>query len=197
MPLVVYHCTVKANNNSLGNRCRQFVDFSVVPQITQSLPARTCNNVCGHIAIITETRSTYVMIESTLRFDDIEDIPGLLPLLQAVQRSRMQSRERSGRRPGSGARGGLYSNICLFLTICLHKHVDIVKSHDNLAAAIRRNSSNIGHAPRESSQVCWYFLQKSGSKITCSHQWRQEIKLDCVTRRCVSMSSGDQKNSVC
>ena len=27
------------------------------------------------------------MIGSTLRFDDVEDIPGLLPLLQAVQRS--------------------------------------------------------------------------------------------------------------
>ena len=131
MPLVVHHCTVKANNNSLGNRCRQFVDFSVVPWIAQSLPARTCNNVCGHVAIITETKFTYVMIESTFRFDDIEDIPGLLPLLQVVQRSRMWSRERSGRRPGSGARGGLYSNICLFLTICLHKHVDIVKSHDS------------------------------------------------------------------
>ena len=35
----------------------------------------------GHVAIITETESTYVMIESTLRFDDVEVIPGLLPLL--------------------------------------------------------------------------------------------------------------------
>jgi len=43
----------------------------------------------------TETESTYVMIESTLRFDDVEDISGLLPLLQMVQRSRMQSREQS------------------------------------------------------------------------------------------------------
>ena len=43
------------------------------------------------------------MIESTLRFDDVEDIPGLLPLLRAVQRSRMRSRERSGRRPGNEA----------------------------------------------------------------------------------------------
>ena len=57
----------------------------------------------GHIAIITETESTYVMIESTLRFDDVEDVPGLLPLLRAVQRSRMRSRERSGRRPGNEA----------------------------------------------------------------------------------------------
>jgi len=44
----------------------------------------------GHIAIITKTESTYmyVMIESTLQYDDVEVIPGLLPLLQAVQRSR-------------------------------------------------------------------------------------------------------------
>ena len=58
----------------------------------------------GHVAIITETESTYVMIESTLWFDDVEVIPGLLPLLQVVQRSCMQSRERSGRRPGNEAR---------------------------------------------------------------------------------------------
>ena len=28
----------------------------------------------GHVAIITKTESTYVMIESTLQFDDVEDI---------------------------------------------------------------------------------------------------------------------------
>jgi len=43
------------------------------------------------------------MIESTLQFDDVEVIPGLLPLLQAVQRSRVQSRKWSGRRPGNKA----------------------------------------------------------------------------------------------
>ena len=57
----------------------------------------------GHIAIITKTESTYVMIESTLRFDGIEVIPGLLPLLQVVQRSCMRSRERSGWRPRNEA----------------------------------------------------------------------------------------------
>jgi len=73
------------------------MDFSVVL-------ARACSNVRGHVAIITETESTYVMIKSTLRFDDVEDVPGLLSLLWAVQRSRMRSRERSGRRPGNEAR---------------------------------------------------------------------------------------------
>jgi len=96
MPLVVHHSTVKANNNSLGNRCHKFADVSVIL-------ARTCSNVCEHVAIITETKSTYVMIEFTLQFDDVEVIPGLLPLLWAVQRSRMQSREWSGRWPGNEA----------------------------------------------------------------------------------------------
>jgi len=44
------------------------------------------------------------VLESTLRFDDVEDIPGLLPLVQVVQRSRMQSREWSGRWPGNEAK---------------------------------------------------------------------------------------------
>jgi len=56
--------------------------------------------------------------------------------------------------------------------------VDAVKSRDDLAVAIWRDSSNTGHAPRESSQVCWYFLQKSGSKVTCSlSQWWQQTKV--------------------
>ena len=38
-----------------------------------------CNNVRGNVAIITETKSTYVMIKSALQFDDIEVIPGLPP----------------------------------------------------------------------------------------------------------------------
>ena len=53
------------------------------------------------------------MIESTLRFDDVEDIPGLLPLLWAVQSSRMWSRERSGRPPGNEA-------TCKVLPIAVH-----------------------------------------------------------------------------
>ena len=43
---------------------------------------RTCNNVRGHVAMITKTESTYVLIESTLQFDDVKDIPGLLLLLR-------------------------------------------------------------------------------------------------------------------
>ena len=32
----------------------------------------------GHVAIITETKSTYVMIESTLWFDDVRDFDFVL-----------------------------------------------------------------------------------------------------------------------
>jgi len=39
--------------------------------------------------------------------------------------------------------GGLYSNIQLVSIICPHKRMNAVKSHDDLAVAIRRNSSNI------------------------------------------------------
>jgi len=76
--------------------------------------------------------------------------------------------------------GGLYSNIRLVLTVHLHKCMDAGKSHDDA-----RNSSNIGHALRESSQVCWYCLQKSDSEKTRSHQCRLETKVDWVTHKCV------------
>ena len=44
----------------------------------------------GHVAIITEIESTYVMIESTLQFNDVEVIPDLLPLLWAVGSKKME-----------------------------------------------------------------------------------------------------------
>ena len=43
------------------------------------------------------------MIKSTLWFDDIGVVPGLLPASLAVQRSCMRSRKWSGRRPGNEA----------------------------------------------------------------------------------------------
>ena len=61
--------------------------------------------------------------------------------------------------------GGLYSNVRLVSTIRLH--MNVAKSHDDLAISIGRNSSNIGLVAQKFSQVCWYFLQKSGNKITC------------------------------
>ena len=60
--------------------------------------------MCGHVAIITEMSPHYNTIESTLQFDDVEVVPGFLPLLRVVERSHMWSRKRSGRRPGNEAR---------------------------------------------------------------------------------------------
>ena len=67
------------------------------------------------------------MIESTLRFDDIEVIPGLLPLLQVVQRSHLRSRERSGRRPGNEANiyTHVYTTWAWFnMSTCTTMHID-------------------------------------------------------------------------
>ena len=59
------------------------MDFTVVL-------VRSCDSVCGDVSIITETETTYIMIEFTLQFDNKGVVPGLLPLLQVVQRSLMQ-----------------------------------------------------------------------------------------------------------
>jgi len=57
---VVHHSTVKTNNNSLGNRYHWFMAH--------------CHNY------LLKLRPHYVMIESTLWFDDVGVAPGLLPL---------------------------------------------------------------------------------------------------------------------
>jgi len=36
--------------------------------------------VNGHVTIIAKTKSTYIMIESTLQFNDVKVVSGLLPL---------------------------------------------------------------------------------------------------------------------
>jgi len=64
------------------------------------------------------------------------------------------------------------------------------KSHDDLAVAIWRNSSTIGHVPREFSQVCWYYLQKSANEITFIVSGDRKAKGDCVARPCVHVFRG-------
>ena len=39
--------------------------------------------------------------------------------------------------------------------------------HDDFAVALLKNSNTVGHVPREICRVCWYFLHKSGSEMTC------------------------------
>ena len=79
-----------------------------------------------------------------------------------------------------------------------HKRVDVAKSQDDSALAIWRNSSNTGHVPREFSQVCWYFIQKSGSKLTwiniVSCQWWQETKGDWWFGRVCLCLQGEQEH---
>ena len=40
----------------------------------------------------------------------------------------------------------------------------ILMIHDNFAVAVLQNNNTVGHVPRD---ISWYFLQKSGSEITC------------------------------
>jgi len=58
----------------------------------------------------------YIMIESTLPFDDVGVVLSLLPLPLAVQRSRMQLRKWSGRWPGNEA-SKRYIDPCVIMKI--------------------------------------------------------------------------------
>ena len=43
---------------------------------------------------------------------------------------------------------------------------EVNKIHDDFAVAVLKNGNTVGHVPWEISRVCWYFLHKSGSKMT-------------------------------
>ena len=73
--------------------------------ITKTIDNR---NVMVVSIIYTETESKYVMVESTLWFDDVGVVQGLLQLLPAVQRSRMWSRKWIRRQPGNEVTSLLY-----------------------------------------------------------------------------------------
>jgi len=65
------------------------------------------------------------------------------------------------------------------------------ESHDGLPIPNQRNSSNIGDVPQEFFQVCWYFLQKSGSEIMCIISGDRR---DWVVRMCVYVFKGKHKH---
>ena len=46
---------------------------------------------------------------------------------------------------------------------------EVKNIHDDFAAVLK-NSSTVGHVPREISRVYWYFLHKSDSEMICSHK---------------------------
>ena len=50
--------------------------------------------------------------------------------------------------------------------------------HNDFAVAVLKNGNTVGHVPREISRVCWYFLHKSGSEMTCivnGHRRRSKV----------------------
>ena len=69
--------------------------------------------------------------------------------------------------------------------------------HDDFAVAVLKNSNTVGHVPREISRVCWYFLQKSGSEMTCivnGDRRRSEVDGKGLVVPCVYIFKGKQKH---
>ena len=60
--------------------------------------------------------------------------------------------------------------VCDHAVVFLHQREELPLQHegrnihDDFAVAILKNSNTVGHVPRD---ISWYFLQKSGSEITC------------------------------
>ena len=69
--------------------------------------------------------------------------------------------------------------------------------HDDFAVAVLKNSNTVGHVPREISRVCWYFLHKSGSEMTCivnGDRRRSEVDGKGLVVPCVYIFKGKQKH---
>ena len=69
--------------------------------------------------------------------------------------------------------------------------------HDNFAVAVLKNSNTVGHVPREISRVCWYFLHKSGSEMTCivnGDRRQSEVDGKGLMVPCVYIFKGKQKH---
>ena len=62
------------------------------------------------------------------------------------------------------------STVCDHAVVFLHQREELPLQHeghnihDDFAVAILKNSNTAGHVPRD---ISWYFLQKSGSEMTC------------------------------
>ena len=69
--------------------------------------------------------------------------------------------------------------------------------HDDFAVAVLKNSNTVGHVPREISRVCWYFLHKTGSEMTCivnGDRRRSEVDGKGLVVPCVYIFKGKQKH---
>ena len=68
---------------------------------------------------------------------------------------------------------------------------------DDFAVAVLKNSNTVGHVPQEISRVCWYFLHKSGSEMTCivnGDRRRSEVDGKGLMVPCVYIFKGKQKH---
>ena len=69
--------------------------------------------------------------------------------------------------------------------------------HDDYSVAVLKNGNTVGHVPREISRVCWYFLHKSGSEMTCiinGDRRRSEVDGKGLVVPCVYIFRGKQKD---
>ena len=69
--------------------------------------------------------------------------------------------------------------------------------HDDFAVAVLKNSNTVVHVPRGISRVCWYFLHKSGSEMTCivnGDRRRSEVDGKGLVVPCVYIFKGKQKH---
>ena len=70
-------------------------------------------------------------------------------------------------------------------------------SFDSYAVAVAKNSSVVGHLPREISRISWFFLQKRQSKITCvvtAGRKRSTIRGKGLVVPCVYIFKGKTKH---
>ena len=67
----------------------------------------------------------------------------------------------------------------------------------SLHVAVLKNSNTVGHVQREISRVCWYFLHKSGSEMTCivnGDRRQSEVDGKGLVVPCVYIFKGKQKH---
>ena len=62
---------------------------------------------------------------------------------------------------------------------------------------VLKNSNIVGHVPQEISRVCWYFLHKSVSEMTCiinGDRRRSEVDRKGLVVPCVYIFKGKEKH---
>ena len=59
--------------------------------------------------------------------------------------------------------------------------VEVGEHHkfDEFAVAVMKSSNVVDHVPREISKMCWFFLQKIHSSITCRITDKRKLSTVC------------------